>query len=450
MSTLLEIGGVRSPVNCNQCHLSFSNNETLNIHLKNCLGSKLSKTNNPFTCSLCNRDFRTFNNLLRHEETNKHLEMLDWYRNNYNDSSSNNNQNQTKLISLNNKITHKLSSNNDNNNLINNNNNLSYHDFDNNYNNTMNNNTLNNDTMNIDNNNQDDNFDDFLSSLTNERINQTYKIDNQIEKIDNQIGKIDNQKEKIDNQIGKMDKQRNEFDDFLSQLENNRKKEIEKITNTRNNQIKKNNDNGIGFDSRDDILDEIIQAKELIESEEMRRQEKLRELEKGREPDLIEQVNNYFQKQKEYQNEIDKRGIIFSHVSTPSGGIENQELNQKNKNKIDLDTQLRNHPLWNLLIKLVNEKTIATKFSNILITAGILDLPLIYNFIRFSNHLKGKKDKNIKIQLIKIMLEFEAILVQSYQKKQMIVANKDVPKMLILFKTWNLSGLLTKLQDISK
>lgn len=489
METLMSSGAVKLPIKCTQCPLEFSNPETLKIHSKNCLGNETSHTRNTLSCPLCSREFRTMSNLARHEETKKHLDLLNWYRENYAEeyqddqedteehSPKENQECSQRLETVDQvkeyarEISKKLNI--DSFEEYNDSEPIS-EDFNNKF-----------DTEIDTDNDEYPEMDDFLSELEETRVQESFAKP----KIETKVG-TNVETKPAKNQIEKQPE--NNFDDFLSSLEKDREDQLktthqaeikdflqpppkttldqqfqqdqiitpkqqfqrqfqqDPIIAQKTNIINRiaNTSVEIGFDDQDDILNEIKYARELIKKEEKEREIKLQELENKQEVGLIDQVNNYLQRQINERRMIDERGINFSHTSSPNGNIVgNPEINDKNKNKIDLESRFKHHPLWSLMVKLCQEKTISGRFANILISSPIIDYPIIYYFVRFSSYLKGKKERPLKIQLVKIFIDFETVLVQSFQKKQMVVAGKDVRKLLILFKTWNLSSLMQKLKE---
>ena len=63
---------------CNYCNCIFSDEISFKIHLKNCLNNINNSSTNKYYCPACNRYFRFLPNLLRHCETKKHLDLINW------------------------------------------------------------------------------------------------------------------------------------------------------------------------------------------------------------------------------------------------------------------------------------------------------------------------------------------------------------------------------------
>ena len=63
---------------CNDCNCIFSDEISFKIHLKNCLNNINKDPLNKYYCSACDRYFRFLPNLLRHGETKKHLDLINW------------------------------------------------------------------------------------------------------------------------------------------------------------------------------------------------------------------------------------------------------------------------------------------------------------------------------------------------------------------------------------
>ncbi len=63
---------------CGECNFVFSSQISYNIHLKTCKENINYDPKNKYFCPSCCRQFRIFDNLKRHEETKKHLELFNW------------------------------------------------------------------------------------------------------------------------------------------------------------------------------------------------------------------------------------------------------------------------------------------------------------------------------------------------------------------------------------
>ncbi len=63
---------------CSECNFVFSSQISYNIHLKTCKENVNYDPKNKYFCPSCCRQFRIFDNLKRHEETKKHLELFNW------------------------------------------------------------------------------------------------------------------------------------------------------------------------------------------------------------------------------------------------------------------------------------------------------------------------------------------------------------------------------------
>jgi hypothetical protein len=84
-------------MNCNTCNYFFSDNDSFNIHLKTCRDNINDDPKNKYYCPSCDKKFRVFTNLERHNESKKHLNLFEWNKKQLN---SNNNQLNIKTINL--------------------------------------------------------------------------------------------------------------------------------------------------------------------------------------------------------------------------------------------------------------------------------------------------------------------------------------------------------------
>jgi hypothetical protein len=73
---------------CQNCNFIFSDQTLYDIHLSKCQTNINNDIKNKYYCPLCDRKFRLLLNLQRHQETIKHIELLE------SNISQNQNQNQ--------------------------------------------------------------------------------------------------------------------------------------------------------------------------------------------------------------------------------------------------------------------------------------------------------------------------------------------------------------------
>jgi hypothetical protein len=84
-------------MNCDSCNYFFSDNDSFNIHLKNCKNNINNDPKNKYYCPSCDKKFRILPNLEKHNESKKHLNLFEWNKKQLN---INNNNHTTKSINL--------------------------------------------------------------------------------------------------------------------------------------------------------------------------------------------------------------------------------------------------------------------------------------------------------------------------------------------------------------
>jgi thiol-disulfide isomerase/thioredoxin len=84
-------------MNCDSCDYFFSDNDSFNIHLKNCKDNINTDPKNKYYCPSCDKKFRILPNLEKHNESKKHLNLFEWNKKQLN---INTNNQTTKFINL--------------------------------------------------------------------------------------------------------------------------------------------------------------------------------------------------------------------------------------------------------------------------------------------------------------------------------------------------------------
>lgn len=84
-------------MNCDSCDYFFCDNDSFNIHLKNCKNNINTDPKNKYYCPSCDKKFRILTNLEKHNESKKHINLFEWKKKQLNINSNNMN---TKFINL--------------------------------------------------------------------------------------------------------------------------------------------------------------------------------------------------------------------------------------------------------------------------------------------------------------------------------------------------------------
>lgn len=86
-------------MNCDSCDYFFSDNDSFNIHLKNCKNNINTDPKNKYYCPSCDKKFRILPNLEKHNESKKHLNLFEWNKKQLNINTNNHTTKSINLIS---------------------------------------------------------------------------------------------------------------------------------------------------------------------------------------------------------------------------------------------------------------------------------------------------------------------------------------------------------------
>ena len=109
--------------------------------------------------------------------------------------------------------------------------------------------------------------------------------------------------------------------------------------------------------------------------------------------------------------------------------------------------QYHQHPLWQQLTKIIKEKDAPRRLVAILLGSPITDYPIIYAFIRLSDKLDGKKQKDLRMTLVQSILEVQKHLVSMLHAGQLIWGQKEVKVILLVMTQWKISDYYNELKN---
>ncbi len=387
-----------SEISCSSCNFIFNDNQLYNIHLKTCASNHNTDPKNKYYCPICNRQFRLLSNLLRHNETRKHQELLEW---NVNKMSSSPNTNNVKTISVNLtdeelEATSKKSQ---------------------------------SKTFDLDIEEKPDTFssspDPFLSIYNQ---NTTYP---------EQITPSEIDTEPIDD----------EPDNFLQNLIKEREKEFASFTtintnptpnnNTQQKEVKekpaKSKTKIVGFTIQEDdgvnLKNEIEKAKEQLNVDIVNT-----EVEDDEQPDAL--LNNIQALRTSKMNNLTAKLDVSKKI--------NSELPSESKNQPQYPTNYHDLPLWKNLQVIVKNSQAPRLLVSLLISTPLNDYPKICTFVYFSKELK--ENKELKLNMVKTMIEVKNHLNQLFSKRQTVWNGKHIPLTLALMNKWKLDDFVKTIQ----
>ena len=434
---------------CNDCNCIFSDQITFKIHLKNCLNNINNDPLNKYYCPACDRYFRFLPNLLRHQETKKHLDLINWnLKQLSNNSDSTDSQTNIKNIYLTRDIQEKDNTNTN----TNDDNDDNYINIENNYINIENNFLISNTSTN----NPLDNIeDDFLLQLQqsynqNNQNNQKANLELQI--IDNfndynnmEMNNININKEEeplkiinkneikdnfLENLIKEREKSLNEFTGFTNKPNNNNIKNnlnVSNNTNSRlelnNNNLNNNNNNNNNIDVNDnDILNQIQleRQKQLNYNKEKETNNNnvfnfnQQEIPKVIKKEIRNEIRNEIPKVVRNQRHLEIKKEIIKEISKEIPKvIENKQKNER------YPVDFKSNPIWIKLLKMVNDpKLISYNIILILSSYDISYFPIVCAFVLFVEELDNKKE--LRLQLINSLIQIENHLIKLIHNRQFV------------------------------
>jgi hypothetical protein len=413
---------------CSRCNFIFNDNQLYNLHLTNCASNKNNDPKNKYYCPICNRQFRLLSNLLRHNETRKHQELLEWH---VNKMSSGPNTNNVKNISVNltdeelESTSRKSQS-------------KTFDlDLDLDLDEKPNITTLSEEiTL--------ESEDPFLANLQN-----TYSQQN-IQQNLNQTSSLDSHSQiqlNIEPQI-------EEPDNFLQNLIKEREKVFASFTNISNTSTntshtsrkdekdsrgKQKTTKVVGFTIQEDdavnLRSEIEKAKCQLGSIHFYTEniENTQKIEKTEDEDEGEDalLNNI-------------QSLRTSKMNNLSAKLEaSKKINSESKTVEEYPSSYNNLPLWKNLQVIVKNSQAPRLLVSFLISTPLNDYPKICTFVYFSKELK--ENKSLKINMVRAMIEVKNHLNQLFNKRQTVWNGKHIPLTLALMNKWKLEDFLKTL-----
>lgn len=412
---------------CNDCNCIFSNEISFKIHLKNCLNNINNNTTNKYYCPACNRYFRFLPNLLRHSETKKHLDLINWnIKQLSNNSDSINLQTNIKNVFITKDIIEKEDINEDIKENVNiekdflisnsNNNNLDNVDIKDDFLSQLQESYNTSNTSNIDNQKSNlelqinDNLNDFnLEIINNSTPNKEIKEVNNIN--DDFLENLIKEREKIFNSLSNPTSNTNKetkfnFDFKIETNENlNLKDELNQLKLSITNNSSNNSSNN---DLNDDFLNQIQQERQKKQNQN---QNIIIEKNKTNIPDKKQQIQN--------NNIIDKRQQPQQNIITKE-----KEIKENEKQKERYPIVFKTNNIWKKLVNMVplnNIKLLTYNVVLILSSYNISYFPIVCAFVLFSEDLDNKKE--MRLELINSLLEIEKHLIKLIQNRKFIWNN---------------------------
>lgn len=430
-----------SEIPCSSCNFIFNDNQLYNIHLNKCASNHNTDPKNRYYCPICNRQFRLLSNLLRHNETRKHQELLEW---NVNKISSGADTDNVKTISVNltdedlNSISRKTQS----------------KTFELAVDNKQNKNEY--CVKNIDeerfesNDTPDDLFFSNLQNMYNEQINHppvNHNFDSE--------SKIKLNIETSTTNVA-MEEEVHETDNFLLNLIKERDNALASFSKPK--EVKTTKNKVVGFTIREDeevnLKREIEKTKgEFIynntnnnntnnnETRNETRNETINETrnenddELGETDDLLNNIQSLrTSKMNSLYTKLDASKKINAQVSIPTISSDNNS---------EYPPSYHDLPIWKNLRVIIKNSEAPRLLVSLLISTPLNDYPKICTFVYFSKELK--ENKELKKNMVRSMIEVQNHLNKLFSQRQTVWNGKHIPLTVNLMNKWKLADFLKTL-----
>jgi hypothetical protein len=220
-------------------------------------------------------------------------------------------------------------------------------------------------------------------------------------------------------------------DNFLDKLIKNREKDFQTYSP---DHVSINLGNNIELPAEDgiDIFEELKKTKIELDADFNQHQNALK--------NKLEQSENLLlnalaqQRNNDYLKEISKEKEPIK--KTPNVIKEQQPKEHKEHKVLNYPLQYHQNPIWHQMNKIIKEKDAPRRLVAILLASPLADYPIVYSFVRFSDALDGKKEKELRATLIKSILEVQKHLVRMLQ---LIWGQKQVKSILLLMSQWKIA-----------
>jgi len=489
---------------CPNCHYVFSGQEMFDFHKTSCPDlQQKDPEKKKYLCPICDRQFRLLKNLNTHAQTIKHLDLLEWHHKQQQESLATTNSNIKEIVVTNSSLVQKRPKGNSNLteleaalNFQNSSDDLSQEVNPNyisdligntdsqddflsqlmtNHENEMN--SQQNPQQNSDQNPEPPN--DFLAQLMTSRDDLEIKLNqpepsfqepffqnqetiqtktiqtnlvpqlndvNNTNVSDNFLDQLMNSREQELNNIQhelsnfQQPKIRNpepqqQQPSFLDQLMQSRNEELNSYSNQNSNQSfhlqvdYHENEEGV------DLSAELRQTKMELDADLNQHQAELDARGSQSDNPILNALNNIRERDiLESSRQKDEPGIIFGQPDRPQKAPE-------------YPLQFHQHPVWSQLSKIIKEKDAPRRLVAVMLGSPLSYYPIIYTFVRFSDRLKGKKEKELRLKLISSILEIQKHLIKILQAGQSSWGQKPVKQVLLVMSQWKVADYYRKLKQ---
>jgi hypothetical protein len=414
-----------SEISCSSCNFIFNDNQLYNLHLKTCASNKNNDPKNKYYCPICNRQFRLLSNLLRHNETRKHQELLEWH---VNKMSSGPNTNNVKNISVN-LTDEELES-------------TSRKSQSKTFDLDLDLDLFIDEKANITTTLEPE--DPFLANLQNTYSQQNIQQNPPFESHSQIQLNIEPQIEEPDNFLQNLIKEREKaFASFTNTSTNTSHTSHTSRKDDKDSKEKPKNTKVVGFTIQEDdavnLRSEIEKAKCQLGGIHFYT-ENTQKTEKTEKTEIKDEAED------EYEDALlnNIQSLRTSKMNNLSAKLDaSKKINSESKTAEEYPSSYHNLPLWKNLQVIVKNSQAPKLLVSILINTPLNDYPKICTFVYFSKELK--ENKSLKINMVRAMIEVKKHLNQLFNKRQTVWNSKHIPLTLALMNKWKLEDFLKTL-----
>lgn len=423
-------------INCKSCNFIFGNEQLFNIHLKKCRkGFKNSDPKNSYACPVCDggRYFRLFSNLLRHQETKKHSDLLNWYLKQFKtteeeemeDTQTGEGEQQIESSSL---LEDELNIN-------------------------MNMNMISNEINELK--NFENDLESNLNSLEKElNINNDdffNKLDKEIERETAVKDHVNVKEEAVEEPVQEpvQEPVEEEEDDFIKNLIKEREKDLKKLQKPVEKVVEKpvekeniDNKKQVQFNLNDDIKN----AKEMIEENKMSLS-----FENSDDIEINDNILDIIQtkrteeatKQEAKKPEVKKPEVRKPEArkpDPPKSILKNNTTISEQNNVSKYPPQMRENQIWKLLFKIISEPKPIDNFMIAMTKIPVNQYSIVCTFIYFVEELENNLE--LKVQLIMALMNIYNNFVRLINIRQFMYNGINLVQLVSTMNTWKLNDTL--------
>lgn len=464
---------------CSDCHYIFSDQEMLGLHKESCQDLQQNPPDKKkFFCPICDRQFRLLKNLKTHSQTIKHLDLLEWHHKQNQETLHTTNSNVKEITVTDSSLIERKSKGNSN--LSDLEAALSLEDQKEEQPFSLSEELNSNYIDNLIDQTASGTDDSFLSQLMNSREDELNTVPNTNQPGNDFLAQLMVSRDQLEIKLNQPSEPefnfepepRNDFNvqngnNFLDNLISSRETQLDQIQNEiQSFQTEQQNQ------SQDGFLDQLMQSRE----QELRTYQRPAdnfdlgttiELEQpDTDNDLMSEIQqtrreldadfNHHQAELEAKIEESDNPILNALSKIRESDIlREQKRNaqpiiygepQQQQKIPEYPLQYHQHPVWLQMSRVIKEKDAPRRIVAVMLGSPLSYYPIIYTFVRFSDKLKGKREKELRFKLIASILEVQKHLIRMLQAGQNSWGQKPIKQVLLVMSQWKVADYYRELK----